>query len=72
MDTTTHHDMADLFAQLGLPNSAQDIQAFVRQHSPLPDDLRLAEAPCWTAAQARFLREQILVDDGDWALVVDN
>ena len=72
MDTTTYHGMADLFAQLGLPNTAQDIQAFVRRHSPLPDSLRLSEAPCWTPAQAHFLREQILADDGDWALLVDH
>ena len=72
MDTTTYHGMADLFAQLGLPNTAQDIQAFVRLHSPLPDNLRLSEAPCWSPAQAHFLREQILADDGDWALMVDH
>ena len=72
MDTTTYHGMADLFAQLGLPNTAQDIQAFLQRHSPLPDNLRLSEAPCWTPAQAHFLREQILADDGDWALLVDH
>ena len=72
MDITTYHGMADLFAQLGLPNTAPDIEAFLRHHSQLPDNLRLAEAPCWTPAQAQFLREQIQADDGDWALLVDH
>ena len=72
MDTTTHHSMADLFAQLGLPCTPQDIGQFVRSHTPLPDTVRLADAPWWTPAQASFLREQILADDGDWALLVDN
>jgi len=71
MDTTTHHGMADLFAQLGLPCTTSDIQQFVRSHSPLPDTVRLADAHFWTPAQASFLREQILADDGDWALLVD-
>jgi Protein of unknown function (DUF2789) len=71
MDTTTHHTMEDLFAQLGLPSEAQAIVDFVRQHRPLPDDLRLSEAPFWTASQAAFLRDQ-LREDADWALLVDS
>lgn len=70
MDTTTHHTMEELFAQLGLPSEPADIKAFVRQHRPLPDHLRLADAPFWTDSQASFLREQIRVDD-DWAVLID-
>lgn len=70
MDTTTHHTMQDLFAQLGLPCEPEDIRAFIRQHRPLADKLRLADAPFWTDSQAAFLREQIRVDD-DWAVLVD-
>lgn len=70
MDTTTHHTMQDLFAQLGLPCEPSDISAFVRQHRPLADHLRLYDAPFWTDSQATFLREQIRVDD-DWAVLVD-
>jgi hypothetical protein len=70
MDTTTHHTMEELFAQLGLPCAPADIKAFVRQHRPLPDHLRLSDAAFWTESQAAFLREQIRVDD-DWAILVD-
>ena len=71
MDTTTHHTMQDLFDQLGLPNSTQPIDDFVRQHRPLPNDMRLADAPFWSDSQAAFLREKIR-EDGDWALLVDS
>ncbi len=64
------HRLQDLFSQLGLPNSQKDIDAFVGQHSPLADEVRLADAPFWTAAQAQFLREEI-GEDADWAEVVD-
>ena len=62
--------MSDLFWQLGLPSDAADIQAFVASHRPLPGGARLADAPFWTEAQARFLGEEIL-EDADWAEVVD-
>lgn len=60
----------DLFEQLGLPSDHRSIEAFVRQHSPLADAKKLAEAPFWTSSQASFLREQVL-QDADWALAVD-
>ena len=71
MDTTTHHDLPDLFAQLGLPNSTDDIQVFVLQNRPLPQTLNLSEAPCWSASQVAFIREQWHQDDGDWVGVID-
>ena len=36
----------------------------------VPGYVALADAPCWTPAQAAFLREEIL-EDADWAEVVD-
>ena len=66
----TNHSVPELFAQLGLPNEETDIQAFVEAHRPLPGDARLADAPFWTEAQARFLRQEIL-EDADWAEVID-
>jgi len=71
MDTTTHHDLPDLFAQLGLPNSTDDIQVFVLQNRPLAQTLNLSEAPCWNASQVAFIREQWHQDDGDWVGVID-
>lgn len=63
------HSLSNLFAQLGLPAEPSAIDAFIAGHA-LPGGVRLAEAPFWTPAQAAFLREEIL-DDGDWAEVVD-
>jgi Protein of unknown function (DUF2789) len=62
--------MHDLFAQLGLPNEESDIQHFVSTNHPLPEGMRLADAPFWNESQARFLREEIR-EDADWAEVVD-
>lgn len=64
------HTLEDLFAQLGLPNGESDIAAFIKRHSPLPDFIKLADAPCWTSSQAAFLREE-LAEDADWAEVID-
>ena len=63
------HPFSELFAQLGLPDDSASIQQFIATHSPLPDDMRLEEAPFWTPAQAQLLREERL-DDADWAMVV--
>jgi hypothetical protein len=67
---TNQHDMANLFAQLGLPSDAQAIGQFIESHHPLPSAVRLSAAPFWTAAQAAFLQEGTLTD-ADWAAVID-
>lgn len=64
------HTMNNLFEQLGLPSDDGAIEAFVARHRPLESTMRLSEAPFWNAAQASFLRDEIL-DDADWAEVVD-
>ena len=66
----TIHTMTNLFAQLGLPNSNDEIAVFIKTHSPLPEAVKLADAPWWTPAQASFLREE-LAEDADWAEIVD-
>lgn len=71
MDTTTHHDLPELFAQLGLPDSPAEIKAFIRRHRPLPQTLNLSEAPFWNESQVAFLREQWHQDDGDWCVQID-
>ena len=69
MDTSTH-TMSTLFAQLGLPNSDEEIQRFIETHRELRSTEELADASFWNAGQAAFLREAI-EDDSDWAEVVD-
>lgn len=64
------HRFKDMFEQLGLPSDPDSIEAFIRTHSPLPDDVKLQDAPFWTPAQAAFLREE-LQEDADWAELVD-
>ena len=65
-----NHDLSALFAQLGLPADSASQELFVRQHAPLAEHIRLADAPFWNAAQAALLREQLSAD-ADWAEVVD-
>lgn len=64
------HNLASLFAQLGLPDNPAGIDSFVDAHTFLPDDLALADAPFWSPGQAAFLREETL-GDANWAEVVD-
>ena len=63
------HRFGDLFRQLGLADRPADIAGFLAHHRPLPASTALADAPCWSPAQSRFLREGI-ADNADWAQVV--
>lgn len=69
MDATFHR-FDELFAQLGLPNDAPAITRFIATHPLLPGAVRLEDAPFWSPAQARLLREE-LSGDADWAEVID-
>ncbi len=69
MDTSSH-SMPALFAQLGLSNSDTAIENFI-QNNHLPANIPLANAAFWSAGQAQFIREAI-VEDADWAEVVDH
>jgi Protein of unknown function (DUF2789) len=66
----TNHTLEDLFGQLGLASTPEDIRRFVTRHRPLAPGVRLADAAFWTPAQAQFLREEF-TEDADWAEVVD-
>lgn len=65
-----YHRFSDLFAQLGLPSDGLSIYVFLMDKTPLRPDIRLEDAPFWTASQARLLREGLL-HDADWAEVID-
>ncbi len=67
---TPAYTLNTLFAQMGLESSDEAIDAFISTHGPIPGGIELCEAPCWNAAQAALLKEA-LVDDSDWAEVVD-
>ncbi|MFP8965938.1 DUF2789 domain-containing protein [Pokkaliibacter sp. CJK22405] len=69
MDTSTH-SMNTLFAQLGLPESDQQIDQFIQKNGGLSEDIPLHQAQCWSTAQSRFLKEA-LAQDSDWAETVD-
>lgn len=65
-----YHSLTSLFEQLGLGDTDREIRDFIRQHAPLPDDVKLHEASFWRASQANFL-EQAKAEDADWAEIVD-
>ncbi len=67
---TSFHTLHALFAELGLPSSDQDIDAFVRRHCNLDGDVRLDKAVFWSSEQADFLKKAIL-EESDWGDVVD-
>jgi hypothetical protein len=67
---TPFHRLPDLFRQLGLPDEASAIDAFIATHRPLPAGVSLCDASFWTPMQAQFLREQIR-NDADWSELVD-
>ena len=66
---TTKHDINTLFAQLGLPNSEEQIDDFIANHK-LDDTTLLQNAPFWDEAQQHFLAES-LEEDGAWSEVID-
>ena len=65
------HPLRELFKQLGLPDDAEAIDRFIAAHTPLAENITLADAPFWTPAQAAFLREEFL-DDADWIEIIDH
>lgn len=67
---STFHPFSELFAQLGLPADKTSIEAFIATHAPIAADVELADALCWTPAQASLLREEIRLD-AEWAETVD-
>lgn len=62
-----HPGLHELFDQLGLPSTADGIEAFIARHRPDSLGCALPDAPVWTPTQAAFLREAIAAD-ADWAL----
>jgi len=64
------YTLSELFAKLGLPNTASDMDAFIARYRPLPQAEPLASASCWNTEQADFLREA-RQPYSDWAEVVD-
>lgn len=63
------HTMNDLFAQLGLPNSDSEIEAFIKENQ-LPEGVTLKEASFFDEQQLMFIEEEWKLD-AVWALVID-
>ncbi len=63
-------DMSTLFEQLGLPSDPHSIDDFIARHAPLPNEVRLADAPFWNDSQRALLRDE-WIEDAEWAPIVD-
>lgn len=63
-------DMSTLFEQLGLPSDPQSIDDFIAQNAPLPNGMRLADAPFWNESQRALLKDE-WIEDAEWAPIVD-
>jgi hypothetical protein len=70
MDTSNHDKLSSLFAQLGLPNTENDIQTFTRHHRLAPSE-HIEKANFWNNSQRTFLKEA-LQWDSDWVELVDH
>ncbi|MGS0675072.1 DUF2789 domain-containing protein [Shewanella sp. 0m-4] len=68
MDTTPQ-DLTQLFLQMGLESHEEAIEKFIAEHG-LAADVRLHEAPFWTASQKHFLVESFN-EDAQWTEIID-
>ncbi|BBN80978.1 hypothetical protein PA25_09630 [Pseudoalteromonas sp. A25] len=66
---TSKHNLANLFAQLGLDNSPDQIAKFIDKHR-IADDVLLCDAPFWNEGQKHFIQES-LREDADWCELID-
>jgi hypothetical protein len=66
---TSNHSFETLFLQLGLANSDEAINAFIKSHQ-LPKDTPLEQASFWTEGQLQFIHEALELDS-DWCEIVD-
>lgn len=60
----------ELFAQLGLDDSDEAIEAFIKSHQ-LPQEVSLKDADFWNEKQKMFLSEE-WKKDAVWAMVIDD
>lgn len=67
---TPVHSFEALFEQLGLDSDSAAIEKFIEDNKPIPAEVELYKAECWSRSQATFLK-QAKEDDADWAEVVD-
>ncbi|EIK94606.1 hypothetical protein PMM47T1_20993 [Pseudomonas sp. M47T1] len=67
---TEQPNLGTLFAQLGMDSDPASIDRFISAH-PLQGDVKLIDAPFWNERQARFLKEELRADGGDWAIPID-
>ncbi len=68
---TEFHYLEDLFAQLNLPNNKEEVEKFIKEHSPLATDMQLEAASFWNSSQKAFI-EEAKQADSDWTEVVDH
>lgn len=66
---TFQHDIPHLFEQLGLPNSASDIENFI-VNNRLKEGQRITEAKCWNASQIEFFENEF-DQDSQWCIAID-
>ncbi|GAB2879601.1 DUF2789 family protein [Microbulbifer echini] len=69
METTGHHTLNDLFAQLGLASEDAEIHEFLITHY-LHRHEKLSAASFWSEGQRQFLQSAI-EEDSDWCVAVD-
>lgn len=67
---TVKNDLPHLFLQLGLGNSPEEMETFVKNHQ-LDNDTLLENASFWSKGQAQFIEES-RAQDNPWSDAVDD
>lgn len=65
-----HHNLQQLFDQLGLASNIDDIDRFIESHKPVATSAKLYELPFFSHSQQSFL-QQALAEDADWSEIID-
>ena len=63
------YTMNDLFAQLGLDSSDEEIDRFIEENK-VSEDEKMVEASVWSDKQRMFLLEE-WQKDAAWAIIID-
>ncbi|WP_421853807.1 DUF2789 family protein [Marinomonas sp.] len=69
MDTSAH-TVLGLFAQLGIGERQQDVDAFVAKHGGLSSSTKITEADFFSESQQTFLKQE-WHNDSEWAAAID-
>ena len=67
----SYHTINELFDQLGLPSSDNEIESFIDTNKPLKHSVKIQAADCFSKSQQTFI-EEAFHHDSDWVVAVEH